>query len=100
MGSTQKQFEGSEKPLDADLPATHEVTVKVRIPSKPNMDGRGTEFPCTAVFLYANGTRIVFPIREPKPSKATGKLNAWGGGRMSLEDNTPVIVGINITVLE
>jgi hypothetical protein len=98
MGEVNKQFEGASDP--SSLPATHEVTVKVRIPKDPNTDGRGTEFPCTAILLYADGTKMVFPIRPPKASKASGALNAWGGGRQFLEDNTPVIIGINITVLE
>ena len=102
MGEVNKAFEGSEKPIgkDGNIPETHKVTVEISIPKTPNTDGRGTEFPCTAILLYADGTRMVFPIREPKPSKATGKINAWGGGRSFLEDNTPVIIGINITVLE
>jgi len=98
MGQVNKQLEGAHNPQD--LPETHEVTVKVKIPKAPNVDGRGTEYPCTAVLLYADGTRLVFPIRPPKPSKASGALNAWGGGKTMLEDSTPVIVGINITCLE
>jgi hypothetical protein len=97
MGDTQKNTEGN-------LPGvidTHEVTLKIRVPNKPNMTADGlTEFPCTAVLVYSNGTRVVLPIRQAKPSKASGKLNAWGGGKMALEDNTQVIVGINLTVME
>ena len=80
---------------------TKEREIKARIPVKPNMTPDGlTEFPCTAILVYANGTRVVLPIRQPKPSAASGKINAWGGGKMALEDNTQVQVGINLTVME
>lgn len=90
------------------LPETKEVTVKARIPVKPNRvatpeggkDEDQTEFPCAAILVYADGTRIVLPIRQPKPSSASGKINAWGGGKIALEDNTQVQVGINLTVLD
>lgn len=99
MGQINEKFEGTHR-NPGDLPETHEVTVKIKLPKEPNKDGRGTEFPCTAVLFYADGTKMTIPIRPPKPSKASGALNAWGGGKTMLEDSTPVIIGINITVLE
>ena len=112
MGETHKQFEGAtssadNKPLgtgkgkDVQLPETKEREIKARIPTAPNMTADGlTEFPACAILVYANGTRIVLPIRQPKPSAASGKINAWGGGKIALEDNTQVQVGINLTVLD
>lgn len=82
------------------LPETEERSVKVRVPKAPNMSDDGTEFPCLAVLVYADGTRITFPIRKPKPSAATHKINAWAGGKMALEDGTQVQVGINLTILD
>lgn len=87
---------------------TKEVTVKARIPVKKNLtaplpgqkEEDCTEFPCAAILVYADGTRIVLPIRQPKPSSASGKINAWGGGKIALEDNTQVQVGINLTILD
>ena len=93
----------SEKPTTPATPAvpeTVEKLVKVRVPKAPNLGPNGEEFPCVAVLVYADGTRIVFNIRAPKPSTATGKINAWAGGKAALEDGTQVQVGINLTVLE
>lgn len=99
MGEIHDQMRGVHRD-GGDLPEIHEITAKIKLPKQPNKDGRGTEFPCTAVLFYADGTKMTFPIRPPKPSKASGALNAWGGGKTMLEDSTPVIIGINITVLE
>ncbi len=86
---------------EAVVPETTERTIKARIPVAKNLTPDGqTEFPNTAILVYADGTRIVLPIRQPKPSAASGKINAWGGGKIALEDNTQVQVGINLTVLE
>jgi hypothetical protein len=117
MGEVNKQSEGAvgggspvkgpntpfatKKGNEVVIPETHEVTVKARIAKAPNLSVDGlTEFPCAAILVYANGTRVVLPIRQPKPSSASGKINAWGGGKMALEDNTQVQVGINLTVME
>jgi len=116
MGEVNKQFEGAtgggkvagantplatKKDGKVTIPETHEVTIKARINKEPNLTADGlTEFPTAAILVYANGIRIVLPIRQAKPSSASGKLNAWGGGRMALEDGTQVLVGINLTVLE
>lgn len=101
MGEVNKAFEGAGSPSqDGSLVETHKVKFEVSIKKAPNTDGRGTEFPTCAVLLFADGSKMTYPIREPKPSKATSKLNAWGGGRSVLKDGTPVIIGINITVLE
>ena len=90
----------SKKPAVV-VPETEERSIKVKVPKAPNMAVDGlTEFPCVAVLIYANGTKITFPIRQPAPSRATGKINAWAGGKMALEDNTQVQVGINLTVIE
>lgn len=89
----------SAKPV-AVVPETKERDIKVRVPVAENLAPDGTEFPAIAVLIYANGTKISFPIRQPKPSTATGKINAWAGGKMALEDNTQVQVGINLTVIE
>lgn len=87
-----------------NLPETEERTIKVRVPKAKNVcrapGHEGTEFPAVAVLVYADGTRVVLPIREPKPSSASGKINAWGGGKVALEDNTQVQVGINLTILD
>lgn len=97
MGDIQKKTEG----VQSGVIDTHEVTLKIRVPNAPNMTQDGLiEFPCTAVLVYSNGTRVVLPIRQPKPSAASGKINAWGGGKMALEDNTQVQVGINLTIME
>jgi hypothetical protein len=116
MGEINKQAEGvtgpagtgSGKPMasknkggDVSIVETKEREIKARIPVEPNMTADGlTEFPAVAILVYANGTRIVLPIRQPKPSSASGKINAWGGGKIALEDNTQVQVGINLTVLD
>lgn len=95
----------SQKPA-VQQPETEERSIKVRVPKQPNSiklageQGPATEFPAVAVLVYANGTRIVLPIQKPKPSAASGKINAWGGGKIALEDNTQVQVGINMTVLD
>jgi hypothetical protein len=97
MGEVNKKTEG----VTPGVIDTHEVTLKVRVQNSPNMTQDGlTEFPCTAVLVYSNGTRVVLPIRQPKPSSASGKINAWGGGKIALEDNTQVQVGINLTILD
>lgn len=90
------------------LPETKEVSINARIPVKPNRmepligqkPEEATEFPCAAVLIYSDGRRIVLPIRQPKASSASGKINAWGGGKIALEDNTQVQVGINLTILD
>ena len=104
MADSKTQAEQS-KPVKAlgavALPETEERTIKVRVPKAPNIAEDGiTEFPAIAVLIYANGTKISFPVRQAKPSRATGKINAWAGGKMALEDNTQVQVGINLTVIE
>jgi hypothetical protein len=101
MTESKPEAKPGAKPAKPAEPETQEVTIKARIRKEPNLTADGlTEFPCAAILVYANGTRIVMPIRQPKPSAATGKLNAWGGGKLALEDNTQVQVGINLTVLE
>lgn len=82
---------------------TTERQAKIVLPKAPNTYGEGdakTEFPVKAYLFYADGTSIKVPLRTPKPSKASGAVNCWGGGKMALEDGTMVQVGINLTVVE
>ena len=99
----------SPNPAKAEpaAPETVERQIKAQVPKARNLyvaPGQkpedGTEFPACAILVYADGTRIVLPIRQPKPSAASGKVNAWGGGKIALEDNTQVQVGINLTILD
>jgi hypothetical protein len=103
MGEVQKTTEGVTKPAmkGDNLPPTKKRQIEAFVPETPNKTADGLiEFPCCAILVYANGTRIVLPIRQPKPSAASGKINAWGGGKIALEDNTQVQVGINLTILD
>jgi len=45
---------------------------------------------------FTDGKKVVFPFGEAKPSKATGKPNAYAGGKHVAEDGT-FQVGCNAT---
>ena len=60
----------------------------------------GTEFPAQMILIYADGTRHVFHTKRPKPSKATGKQNAFYGGKLHADDGSVFQVGCNVTQLQ
>lgn len=52
--------------------------------------------PKTLSITFADGVEQSFPFGEAKPSKATGKPNAYAGGKVVLEDGT-FQIGCNAT---
>lgn len=92
----------STKPVAADPALDFEMkSINVKVPKARNMGPDGlTEFPAVAVLIYANGVKMTFPFKAPKASAASGKINAWAGGKIALEGNEQAQVGINITILD
>lgn len=56
-------------------------------------------FPVYMTLHFADGTEARFITKGPKPSKATGRMNAFYGGKHVSDDGDQFQVGCNVTQL-
>ena len=68
--------------------------------TQPFTTADGTEFPAQMILIMADGTKHTFHTKGPKPSKATGRQNAFYGGKLLGDDGSRFQVGCNVTQLD